>query len=342
MPRQPQQMVVAPELDGASLAAAVHSLFGLSWSKARDWIGAGKVSVNGASCTGPRDTVRGGDRLELDVAARRPPTPLDQIDASIVFLDDHLVVVNKPPGLSTVPYEDERDTLDRLLRRCLSRRDSRAERSRPSRGTSLHVVHRLDRETSGLLVFARTHTAKTHIERQLREHTVHRRYLAIAHGEVQPCTQTVTSHLLADRGDGRRGSRERGARGALVGRDGSARSLAALARAPRRRSSGEGQVAVTHVEVLEHLRGATLIACRLETGRTHQIRIHLGELGHPLLGERVYAGELLDAVSTAPRLMLHAAELGLVHPATSRPVRWKQPMPSDMAEVLASLRAPAP
>jgi 23S rRNA pseudouridine1911/1915/1917 synthase len=179
---------------------------------------------------------------------------------------------------------------------------------------SLGIVHRLDKETSGVMVFTRTWLAKQSLTQQFREHTVLRRYLALAAGDV--ATQTIRSDIHADRGDGLRGSLPRGRRG----------------------SPGQGQRAVTHVRALEKLDGATLVECRLETGRTHQIRIHLSESGHPLVGERVYirgfAGPLIDA----PRLMLHAAELGFVHPATEREMRWEQPLPDDMQAVLARLR----
>ncbi len=178
-------------------------------------------------------------------------------------------------------------------------------------------MHRLDKETSGLLVFARTWAAKQDLASQFRAHTVHRRYLAIASGDVR--TQTLRTDLLDDRGDGRRGSARGGGRPPPGARH-----------------------AVTHVERLEGLGGvATLVACRLETGRTHQIRIHLGEAGHPLLGERVYGPKdpaRRAAAPEAPRLMLHAQELGFRHPGTGRDVRWERDAPADFVEVLRRLR----
>jgi 23S rRNA pseudouridine1911/1915/1917 synthase len=175
-------------------------------------------------------------------------------------------------------------------------------------------VHRLDKETSGLVVFTRTWLAKQSLTAQFRQHTVHRRYLAIAHGDVR--SRTVRSFLMEDRGDGLRGS-ARGTPGAGA------------------------REAITHVEKLEALTGgtpATLVACRLETGRTHQIRIHLSEAGHPILGEKVYIRRWAGTLLEAPRLMLHAAELGFVHPSTEHEVRWEQPLPADMAAVLERLR----
>jgi 23S rRNA pseudouridine1911/1915/1917 synthase len=187
-------------------------------------------------------------------------------------------------------------------------------RARPALG----VVHRIDKETSGLVVFTRTWLAKKSLSSQFRAHTVHRRYLAIAYGEVR--TRRIESHLVEDRGDGLRGSWER---------TGSGRA--------GKKPPPSAQRAVTHVESLEPLEGATLVACRLETGRTHQIRVHLSEAGHPILGERVYVRGYTGPEIPAPRLMLHAAELGFVHPATNREMRFERPMPEDMRAVLAGL-----
>jgi 23S rRNA pseudouridine1911/1915/1917 synthase len=141
--------------------------------------------------------------------------------------------------------------------------------------------------------------------------------VALAHGRVR--SQVVRSVLLADRGDGRRGSTD----------------AAVFGRTPR---PEEGRLAVTHVEALEALDGATLVGCRLETGRTHQIRIHLAEAGHPLLGERVYVRGYDGPWIPAPRVMLHACELGFVHPATGESLRWTRPPPADFAELLERLR----
>jgi 23S rRNA pseudouridine1911/1915/1917 synthase len=176
-------------------------------------------------------------------------------------------------------------------------------------------VQRLDKLTSGILVFSRTFAAKKHLGNQLRQHTMQRRYLALAHGDVVP--GTIRTHLVEDRGDGLRGS------------------------APE--SLRAGQLAITHVERIERLAGATLVSCRLETGRTHQIRIHLSERGNPLLGEAVYVRGFPGALIPAPRLMLHAAELGFAHPEDDRPMFFEDPPPADFEETLARLRrAPPP
>jgi len=275
------------------------------------------VRVGAAVVLDATARVRAGVPIALDERAPRPRA-VGLSREQIVFADAQVIVVAKPAGVSTVPYDEgETDTLDRRVRGWLAAQGQAPRGSRPTLG----VVHRLDKETTGLLVFTRTWLAKQSLSAQFRKHAVHRRYLAIAHGDVR--SGVLRSVLVGDRGDGLRGS-ARGARGKIVTR--------APAGAP------DAREAVTHVERLEALRGATLVACRLETGRTHQIRIHLSEAGHPVVGERVYVRRFAGPLLEAPRLMLHAAELGFVHPATEREMRWEQPMPDDMREVLARLR----
>jgi 23S rRNA pseudouridine1911/1915/1917 synthase len=165
-------------------------------------------------------------------------------------------------------------------------------------------------------VFTRTWLAKQSLSLQFRKHTVHRRYFAVAHGDVR--SRTIRSLFIDNRGDGLRGSAHDQPRTSPMG----------------------AREAVTHVERVESFALATLVACRLETGRTHQIRIHLSEAGHPVVGERVYIRSWKGIPIEAPRLMLHAAELGFVHPATDQAVRWDRPIPSDMSAVLERLRKP--
>jgi 23S rRNA pseudouridine1911/1915/1917 synthase len=183
----------------------------------------------------------------------------------------------------------------------------------------VRAVHRLDRDTSGLMVFARTIPAERHLVQQFKAHTIHRSYLAIVHGA--PEAQTIQSQLVRDRGDGRRGS----------------------ARDPQDKS---GQRAVTHIRPLERLGDYSLIECRLETGRTHQIRIHLSELGHYLCGDKVYCQPLFQPTrvdkSGAPRLALHAQELGLVHPISGQELHFTMPLPPDLQKFLERLRGTRP
>ena len=328
---------VPQDLGGASLDALVRTAFGLTWGRARDLVRRGKVTVDGRTLTDPVRRVRAGSQVSLDLAARNARTvATDLPDGAIVHLDPHVIVVDKPSGISTVPFDPdgmgasiakrskpgEEATLDERVRVALARRE-RSHGGKSNVPPSLGVVHRLDKETSGLVVFTRTWAAKQALMTEFRSHTVHRRYLALVHGEAE--SGTIRTNFIEDRGDGLRGSIEH--------------------RSGRKKPIGteRSQLAVTHFEVLEKLHNTavgacTLIACRLETGRTHQIRIHLSEAGHPVVGERVYIRGFRGTVVPAPRLMLHAAELGFVHPATNEEMRWISPLPPDMAAVLASLR----
>ena len=292
---------VAPEGRGAQpldrLLREKHD--GASWAEVRRLIETGKVSVNGNVQRETAARVPGGAQIELRMATARQRKGPRLPPGAIVHLDPHVVVVQKPAGISTVPYdESETGTLDELVRAELGRKEA-----------PLGIVHRIDKETSGIVVFARTVAAKLALKNQFRFHTVGRRYVAIAHGSVPAVT--IQSRLVQDRGDGRRGSTDN----ETLGRD-----------------------AITHVKPLESLRGATLVECRLETGRTHQIRIHLAERGNPLVGERVYSKRYRGTLIEAPRLMLHARELSFEHPSSGQRLSFEQPLPADMQAVLASLR----
>jgi 23S rRNA pseudouridine1911/1915/1917 synthase len=238
------------------------------------------------------------DRPERRSLARDPGAR-----AWIVHVDPHVVVVDKPPGISTARYDGKRggpaETAPGVAE-LLGAELGRGE---------LRVVQRLDKDTSGLVVFARTREAQDALISQLRARKVERRYLALAHGDVR--RRTFRSFLADDRGDGLRGS----------------------VRNPRL-----GKEAVTHVEPLLRLRGATLVACRLETGRTHQIRIHLAEAGHPVLGDALYQRGCRGRVLPAPRLMLHAETLGFAHPVQERWLEFRRPAPADLARRIAELR----
>ena len=313
---------VPPELHARPLDGVLRTLTGGSWSEARRQIGTGKVTIGGEVITHATRKVRVGDCIELRLRAPRPHVARAQaLEAILVYVDPSVVVVRKPAGISTVPYGDEEPeeqagTLDAVVRDVLARRDAIRGRA------PLGVVQRLDKATSGLIVFARTFAAKKHLAAQLRQHTMHRLYVAIVHGDMPAAT--LRSRLIADRGDGLRGSLEG--------------PFTYAARAGKRDRDHEGQLAVTHIAPREHLDGATLVACRLETGRTHQIRIHLSEASHPLVGEKVYCRGFHGVMIPAPRLMLHAAELGFDHPTDGRPMRFEEPPPPDFEETLTRLR----
>lgn len=303
------RLQVPPGFSPGPLDRALRALLPtLSWTRVRRLIFTGKVEVGGRVVVDPTHPVSPGLVIDLRPRAPRPATRLHLPRSAIVHLDADLVIVHKPAHISTVPFEDgERGSLDQLVRAALNRN------ARSGRTTGeLGVVHRLDRETTGLLVFTRTLAAKRHLQQQFRAHSIERKYLALARGSVR--SQTLTSRLVADRGDGRRGSTQH----------------------PRL-----GRIATTHVHALEPLATATLIECQLETGRTHQIRIHLAEAGHPLLGERVYGDPSSTPGAEVARVMLHAASLGFIHPRTGELVRFSCELPEDMAQVLHHLRQPA-
>lgn len=235
----------------------------------------------------------------------------------IRFADRHIVVVDKPAGLTTMRHAYETREFGARSRRFLP--PTLADQVPSLLAGSHHgrakviAVHRLDRDTSGLVIFARTPQAARSLGEQFRTHNVERSYLALVRGRAQ--TRRIESWLVEDRGDGRRGSARR---------------------------AGEGKRAVTHVKVVEELGDFTLVECRLETGRTHQVRIHLGEQGWPICGERIYDrplhGKPLPDNSGAPRLALHAASLGMIHPSTGKRMLWSGPLPPDLATLLDGLR----
>jgi 23S rRNA pseudouridine1911/1915/1917 synthase len=282
---------------------------GLTWERARRLTARGKVTVDGAPATDAAARLRAGQEVVLD---ERAPTPEPADAARIAFEDAHVIVIDKRSGVSSVPYEKrERGTAMDAIRAAWKHAGRRASES------PLLVVHRIDKETSGLLAFAKTKLAERALQARFRAHDVERTYLCVVHGALSD--RRIETRLVEDRGDGLRGS---------------ARRL------------GQGKRAVTHVRALEPLGAATLCEVRLETGQTHQIRIHLAEGGHPIVGERVYIRDYLrkrpdEEPIASPRLLLHAATLGFAHPVTGHVVQLSAPLPDDFQRVLARLRGAA-
>ena len=304
------EYVVEGECAGNTLAQFLRNrIEGTSWNRARELCRRGKVQVNGQLATDATCRLQSGDRIEVNPTAPRwRPDALDR--AALVHCDAQVVVVNKPAGVISVPCaRNEHNTLVDQTHRLL--RGKRGFQRQP-----LGVVHRLDVGTTGLLVFTRTLFAKRYLKLQFLKHSIERRYLAIAHGTVE--AGTVDTCFVPDRGDGLRGSfgRFRRARGPLP---------------------AGAQRAITHVKPLRALRGATLVECTLETGRQHQIRIHLSEQGHPLIGETIYIRDFPGPLIPAPRPLLHAAVLGFEHPASRELVRYEAPPPADFTAVLERL-----
>ncbi len=323
---------VQPQLRGQTLAAALkHWQSDSSWGAIQNWIKARHVQVNGNLCVDAARRLTEKDVVKLWAEPLAKPVTASQL--KLPYVDEHLLVVEKPAGITSVWHHEERSlsarrkqlqpTLEGLLPEVLdriigpprlphqaSRRSDRAARQ-PARWP-IYAVHRLDRDTSGLMIFARTRIAEQKLIGMFRDHLVQRQYWAVAIGHVE--SQTIRTTLVRDRGDGLRGSRstvETQTEGASSDKD-------------------EGQLAVTHVELVERVGNYSIIRCKLETGRTHQIRIHLSELGHPLCGDKTYvklpSGTIVPDDSRAPRQVLHAERLSFVHPLTG-----ERPCVSDAA-----------
>jgi 23S rRNA pseudouridine1911/1915/1917 synthase len=317
-----QRFTISTEQAEQTVAAVVRSLLpDQSWNQVRRLIETRRVKIGGDLCLDPARRVHEGEVFEF---LARPAAPPRQQEMIVVrHLDEHLVVVEKPAGISTVRHPSEREwnarrkalspTLEDLVPPLIVRTEGRQRKGPLPR---LRIVQRLDKETSGLVVFARSVLAERGLGKQFHAHTVTRRYLAVVPGYVIP--QTIESRLVRDRGDGRRGSTE---------------------------WPDQGKEAITRVELSERLPHYSVLSCQLETGRTHQIRIHLAELGHPICGDSVYHrkgnGEVLPDGSGAPRLALHAVELGFEHPVTGAALHWSMPLPADLQAFLERLRGRA-
>jgi 23S rRNA pseudouridine1911/1915/1917 synthase len=305
---------------GQTLAAVLRSLRpGESWTHVRALATGRRVAVGGSLCMDPARRLKEGEMVEI-LAKPAPVIRGERPDDVVIrHLDEDVVVVEKASGISTVRHPAERQwkdqrrglvpTLDDVTQQAIANRLGIKKHALPR----LRIVHRLDKETSGLVVFARSVRAERDLGRQFKAHTVVRRYLAIVPGHVRP--QTFSTWLVRDRGDGRRGSGP---------------------------ETSAGKHAVTHVDVVDRFPRHTALVCQLETGRTHQIRIHLAEAGHPVCGEAVYNrrpdGAVIPDESGAPRLALHAAELGFVHPESGKEMFWQMSPPPDVQRFMERLR----
>ena len=282
------------------LARAVQQLLGTSFSRAKHEVEVGHVLVDGTVVIDPGAWVAEGARIQHEPdrprLARGPRVPA----LPVLYLDADVIVINKPAGLVVHPtLEGERDTVITRALAELGRREPGHHR--------VNVVHRLDRDTSGVMMLARSHAAARHLQQQLRIHSVTRRYLAIVAG-------ALAGETRVDRG---------------IGRPTPSSRRAALA-------SG-GRPATTIVRPVEALGPATLVEAELHTGRTHQVRVHLSFLGHPVLGDGIYGEPKADPV-TAPRLALHAARIGFVQPTSGARLEFSAPLPDDLAGVVRELR----
>jgi 23S rRNA pseudouridine1911/1915/1917 synthase len=292
-----------------ALADAVPTL---SRERLKALIRSGAVKSEGSAVRDPALKVRGGEALQVAIPE---PTPAhnepQDIPLTIVFEDEHLLVVDKPAGLVVHPAAGNFDgtLVNALLHHCAGKLSGIGGVARPG------IVHRIDKDTSGLLVVAKTDVAHEGLAKQFAAHSIDRRYLAIVSGVPKASSGIVDAPLA---------------------RSATNRKKIAIVEGQR------GKRAVTHWSRLELLNDAALVECRLETGRTHQVRVHMASIGHALLGDPVYGragkthGRLLKELGFH-RQALHAAELGFTHPVTKHRLSFSSPMPPDMQELKRAL-----
>ncbi|RDH81307.1 MAG: 23S rRNA pseudouridine(1911/1915/1917) synthase RluD [endosymbiont of Galathealinum brachiosum] len=281
-----------------------------SRSRLQAWIKAERVKLDGATPRA-RDKVIGGELLEVSIEHEMCDEEViaQDIPLDIIYEDDDILVINKPVGLIVHPGAGHPDG---TLQNGLLFHDEKLH-GVPRSG----IVHRLDKDTSGLLVVAKTLKAHKLLVEQLQERTVHREYLAIVLG-------VFTSGGTIDKG---------------IGRSGRDRKKMAV--------KPEGKQAITHFRVLDRYRGHSRIKVNLETGRTHQIRVHMAHVKHPLVGDQTYGGrlqlppgcgdELKEMLRGFDRQALHARKLGLIHPSTGKHMEWSAPLPDDMKQLVKVL-----
>ncbi|MEA3542339.1 MAG: RluA family pseudouridine synthase [Pseudomonadota bacterium] len=284
----------------------------LSRERLKALIGEGQVrSSAGGKLTGSMKVVE-GQQFAITLPAPAPhDTVAQDIPLTIVHEDADLIVVDKPAGLVVHPAAGNLDgtLVNALLHHCAGRLSGIGGVARPG------IVHRIDKDTSGLLVVAKTDKAHEGLARQFKDHSIDRAYAAIAYGHPVPAAGTVDSWIARSDAD---------------------RKKMAVHR------EGRGKHAVTHYRTMERLRGAALMECRLETGRTHQVRVHMAHIGHPLIGDQVYGRErkgfksILETLSFK-RQALHAKTLGFIHPVTEKPLTFHSALPIDMQELLSAL-----
>jgi 23S rRNA pseudouridine1911/1915/1917 synthase len=292
-----------------ALAAAVPTL---SRERLKTLIRSGAVEAQAGPVRDPAAKVNGDERFSVVIPEPEPThnEPQD-IPLNIVFEDEHLLVVDKPAGLVVHPAAGNLDgtLVNALLHHCAGRLSGIGGVARPG------IVHRIDKDTSGLLVVAKTDVAHIGLAKQFAAHLIDRRYLAIVNGLPTTKEGTIDAPLARSTANRKK---------ITIVQD------------------GRGKRAVTHWRRLNVLTDGALVECRLETGRTHQVRVHMASIGHPLVGDPVYGrsgrtlGKILKELGFH-RQALHAAELGFTHPVTKRRLSFSSPMPADMQELMSAL-----
>lgn len=307
-------LVLLPAMAGWRLDRALAaSIAEHSRERLKALISAGHVAgPGGVLWRDPALKVKGGEAVCVLIPAPRPSgTVAQDIPLHIVHEDEALLVVDKPAGLVVHPAAGNLDgtMVNALLHHCAGRLSGIGGVARPG------IVHRIDKDTSGLLVVAKTDTAHEALARQFAAHTVERRYTAVVAGLPVPPAGRIE--------------------GALARSTANRQKMAIVA-------EGRGKRAVTHYRMVQGLRGAAVVECRLETGRTHQIRVHMASIGHSLAGDPVY-GRMPGALAAAleglnfRRQALHAATLGFVHPVLGKTVAFESALPKDMVDLIDCL-----
>ncbi|MBV7259190.1 RluA family pseudouridine synthase [Erythrobacter crassostreae] len=302
--------IVAP----ARLDKALADSTDLSRARVQTLIADGHVEIRGKVASSPSVKVNEGEtfRISVPAAIEAEAKPQD-IPLSVAFEDEHLIVVDKPAGMVVHPAAGNRDgtLVNALLHHCRGQLSGIGGVARPG------IVHRIDKDTSGLLVVAKSDAAHEGLAAQFADHSIHRRYLAVVGGHPSPSVGTIDERI--GRSDANR------------------KKMAVLDK-----NSSRGKHAVTHYKVLQVMDGAALIECRLETGRTHQVRVHCASIGHALIGDQTY-GKTPKSLKTLisqlgfARQALHAAELGFLHPISNKSVSFSSDVPADMRELIDQL-----
>lgn len=305
---------ITEDCHGMRLDRALAALMpDLSRERLKSLIIDGKVTQGATQIATPSHKVSEGEQYQIAVP---PPIAAEavaqDIPLNIAFEDEHLIVVDKPAGLVVHPAAGNPDgtLVNALLHHCHGQLSGIGGVARPG------IVHRIDKDTSGLLVIAKTDKAHEGLAAQFSEHSIDRRYVAIVSGRPSPASASVD---------------------AWMGRSSHDRKKMAVQR------EGRGKHAITHYEVKEVLDDAALVECRLETGRTHQVRVHMAHIGHPLIGDPVYGRPRKGLRSILEKLgfrrqALHAAKLGFIHPVNSNALAFQSEIPDDMQELLRHLR----
>ncbi|TAD83947.1 MAG: RluA family pseudouridine synthase [Sphingomonadales bacterium] len=299
----------------ARIDKALAEATGLSRARVQGLIDEGRVDVAGRTATSASMKVAADTPFRIIIAAAMPAQAgPEDVPLTIAYEDAHLIVVDKPAGMVVHPAVGNitGTLVNALLHHCRGQLSGINGVARPG------IVHRIDKDTSGLLVVAKSDAAHEGLAVQFAAHTVHRRYLAVCAGHPSPSEGTIN---------------------ARIGRsDADRKKMTVLPN-----NSSRGKSAITHYKVLERLDDAAMIECRLETGRTHQVRVHCASIGHALLGDPAYGRTpkslrpVLERLGFA-RQALHAAELGFVHPVTGEAIRLCSDLPPDMQELIDQLR----